>query len=265
MKQTQDFQAEAHALATLLVDLSAADWTRMTQFKNWTVNDVMVHLHFWNMAADMSYTDPDRFAALMAEALPAFKDQGMRAFENAQVLERGHELFSAWFELVDDMANRWENVDGKTRLAWAGPDMSAQSMMTARQMETWAHGQEIFDLFGREQPQDDRLQNIVFLGVNTFGWSHQVHAQPVPETLPELRLTAPSGEIWSYGAAESGELIEGDAVEFAQVVTQTRNIADTSLSVVGPVATHWMRIAQCFAGPPETPPEKGARFRVSAG
>ena len=263
MKQTQDFQAEAHALATILAELSPEDWTRATQFKNWTVNDVMVHLHFWNMAADVSHTDPDRFAALMAEALPAFKDQGMRAFENAQVEERGSELFSAWLELVDDMAKRWENVDGKTRLAWAGPDMSARSMMTARQMETWAHGQEIFDLFGREQPQDDRIQNIVFLGVNTFAWSHQVHGQPVPDSLPELRLTAPSGEIWTYGTAGSGELIEGDAVEFAQVVAQTRNIADTSLVVHGEVAKIWMRIAQCFAGPPETPPEKGARFRVA--
>lgn len=117
MKQTQDFQAEAHALATVLAELSPADWTRTTQFKDWTVNDVMVHLHFWNMAADVSYTDPDRFAALMAEALPAFKDQGMRAFENAQVKERGSKLFSTWLMLVDDMAERWANVDGKTRLA----------------------------------------------------------------------------------------------------------------------------------------------------
>lgn len=263
MKQTLDFQAEAHALAELLADLSPADWERATQFKSWTVNDVMVHLHFWNMAADLSYTDPDRFAEFMAEALPAFKDQGMRAFENGHVIERGVDLYSAWLTLVDDMATRWATIDGKTRLAWAGPDMSARSMMTARQMETWAHGQEIFDLFGRTQPQDDRIQNIVFLGINTFGWSHQVHGQPVPEALPELRLTAPSGAVWTYGEPGSGAVIEGDAVEFAQVVTQTRNIDDTSLRVSGPVATNWMRIAQCFAGPPETPPAKGARFRVS--
>jgi hypothetical protein len=56
-------------------------------------------------------------------------------------------------------------------------------------------------------------------------------------------------------------LIEGDAIEFCQVVAQTRNIADTSLKVAGETAAAWMAIAQCFAGPPETPPPPGSRFR----
>jgi len=55
------------------------------------------------------------------------------------------------------------------------------------------------------------------------------------------------------------EYIEGRAEEFCQVVTQTRNIADTSLEVHGANAKLWMNIAQCFAGPPETPPVPGSR------
>ena len=54
--------------------------------------------------------------------------------------------------------------------------------------------------------------------------------------------------------------IDEDAVEFAQVVTQTRNIADTSLEVNGEVAREWMSIAQCFAGRKVMPPEVGTRF-----
>ena len=260
MKQVQDFYAEARALGALLTTLAPEDWERETQFKSWTVNDVIVHLHFWNQAADLSLQDPDGFDAFMARALPELQKGGMRAYENTQVSERGAALFEAWRGLVEDMAVRWAKVDGKTRMKWAGPDMSARSMMTARQMETWAHGQEIFDLFGQEQPQEDRIENIVFLGVNTFGWSHQVHGQPVPDQMPELRLTAPSGTVWQFGEP-GADRIKGRAVEFAQVVTQTRNIADTALQVTGPVASNWMRIAQCFAGPPETPPAKGARFR----
>ncbi len=261
MKQTQDFIDEARVLADLLATLEPTDWARQTQFKSWTVNDVIVHLHFWNHVADLSLQDPDAFEALMAKALPAVKEAGMRPFENQQIPQRGPELFQIWRDLVEDMAGRWANVDAKARLKWAGPDMSARSMMTARQMETWAHGQEIFDLFGQAQPQADRIENIVYLGVNTFGWSHQVHGEAVPEEMPELRLTAPSGAQWRFGTPSDVEWIEGSAVEFAQVVTQTRNIADTALRVRGSVATHWMRIAQCFAGPPETPPAKGARFR----
>ena len=53
---------------------------------------------------------------------------------------------------------------------------------------------------------------------------------------------------------------KGSAVEFCQVVTQVRNIDDTNLSVVGDVATTWMQYAQCFAGQPEDPPQKGTRY-----
>ena len=56
----------------------------------------------------------------------------------------------------------------------------------------------------------------------------------------------------------SGSII-GSAVEFCQVVTQTRNIADTGLKLVGETARNWMQNAQCFAGPPETPPAPGSR------
>jgi hypothetical protein len=53
----------------------------------------------------------------------------------------------------------------------------------------------------------------------------------------------------------------GEAVHFAQTVTQTRNVADTTLETHGANAARWMEIAQCFAGAPETPPAKGARYR----
>jgi hypothetical protein len=53
--------------------------------------------------------------------------------------------------------------------------------------------------------------------------------------------------------------VRGDALEFCQVVTQTRNVADTALEVVGDVATRWMSIAQCFAGGPVDPPKPGER------
>ena len=78
--------------------------------------------------------------------------------------------------------------------------------------------------------------------------------------MPQVSLTLPSGAAAAFGEAGDNR-ISGSAVEFAQVVTQTRNIADTALSVTGPVATQWMEKAQCFAGPPETPPAPGSRHR----
>jgi hypothetical protein len=77
-----------------------------------------------------------------------------------------------------------------------------------------------------------------------------------------VSLVSPSGEVWTYGESQQSNFIQGDAVEFAQVVTQTRNIGDTSLHVVGDPASDWMSKAQCFAGGANPPPEKGSRFKA---
>jgi len=261
MQQTHDFVAESEALAQALTSMPEADWDTETQFKSWTVNEVLRHLHFWNRAADLTLTDPTGFQDLVSTFGAQLGPGGMRPVERALIPTSGAALFDAWQALYRDMAVRWGEIDPKQRVPWIGPDMSARSMMTSRQMETWAHGQEVFDLLGLEQPQGDRVKNIVVLGVNTFGWSHQVQGLDVPDAVPAITLTAPSGTHWHLGEAASPDRIAGSAVEFAQVVTQTRNIADTSLHVEGPVATQWMATAQCFAGGRETPPAPGTRFR----
>ena len=140
--------------------------------------------------------------------------------------------------------------------------MSVRSSITARLMETWAHGQEVFDQLGVVRVNTDRIRNIVVLGVNTYPWSFRVRGMDVPGPMPYLRLTAPSGETWEWGDVSADTRIEGSAEEFCQVVTQVRNIGDTRLSVAGDAARQWMSIAQCFAGPPEKPPAVGTRFTL---
>ena len=260
MQQAADFLAESDVLAAVLATLPEASWARPTQFKGWSVNDIMVHLHFWNQMAHDTLTAPQQFQDMAKIMAPAVAAHAMRPVENAAITARGRDLFAQWQGLYRQMATQWAGVDPKLRLPWMGPDMSARSSMTARQMETWAHGQAVFDLLGQTRPESDRIRNIVVLGVNTFAWSHQVQGLPVPAHMPQLQLQAPSGAIWQFGAPESGDLVSGSAVEFAQVVTQTRALGDTALQLHGAVAQTWLAQAQCFAGPPEAPPPPGARF-----
>jgi uncharacterized protein (TIGR03084 family) len=130
-------------------------------------------------------------------------------------------------------------------------------------METWAHGQEVYDVLGVERIDDDRIRNIVVLGVNTYGWTYLVRKEEPLGPMPFVRLTAPSGELWTYGEDDGVNRIEGSATEFCQVVTQTRNIKDTALNVTGPVALDWMSKAQCFAGGRNDPPAPGTRYRAT--
>lgn len=259
MEQAQDFLDESEALAAILVDLPDQDFDRETQFKGWTINDVLVHLHFWNQAADLSLTDQASFQSMMAKMMKSITVSGLRPMENEAIAERGTDLVAGWKVLYRDMSSRWMNLDPKLRVKWAGPDMSVRSSMTARQMETWAHGHEIFDLLGVKRYETDRIRNIVVLGVNTFGWSFKARDTEPTAAMPQLKLIAPSGTIWEFGEPSGTERIEGSAVEFAQVVTQTRSIGDTSLISTGPTANEWMTHAQCFAGPAETPPVLGSR------
>lgn len=258
MEQAADFLAETKALAGLLAPLSDAAFDEATQFKGWTLNDVMRHLHFWNRAAGLQLTDEAALVRLLGAIAGA---GGMRAVERETVPEAGQALRAAWLRTAGEVADIFATSDPKARLKWAGPDMSARSSITARLMETWAHGQEVYDHLGVERVDHDRIKNIAHLGVQTFGWTYVVRRMEAPPVAPFVRLTAPSGDIWVWGQDDAVNSVTGSATEFCQVVTQVRNVGDTRLDVRGPVAREWMGMAQCFAGKAETPPAPGTRFR----
>lgn len=264
IQQALDFRAESDVLFGLLDPLLDQEWERKTQFKEWTMHDVVAHLHFGNYLADLSLRDSDAFTAFLRRWMEEIKQRGTnRAATNAWLDgTKNRALLQRWREFYQEMTERFLVADPKKRVKWAGPDMSVRSSISARLMETWAHGQAVYDLLGQERHDGDRIQNIAVLGVNTFGWTFTNRGQAVPTDPPYLRLTAPSGAIWEWNLpAQSENRIEGKAAEFCQVVTQVRNIADTTLQVTGVTATAWMAVAQCFAGPPENPPVPGKRFR----
>lgn len=265
IEQAIDFRDESEALYALIAPRDDGVFARRTQFKGWTVDDVVGHLYMFNVAADLSLTDPDGFDALLAGLMEAMEaGETMRGY-TVRWLDglEGRALLEAWRGHYRPMAERFAAADPKARVKWAGPEMSVRSSITARLMETWAHGQAVYDLLSVERKNTDRIRNVAHLGVGTFGWTFKCRGLPVPAEVPHVRLVAPSGAIWEWGEPGAENAVRGDAVEFCQVVTQTRNVADTSLEVAGETARRWMAMAQCFAGPPEEPPAPGAR-RIAA-
>jgi len=84
--------------------------------------------------------------------------------------------------------------------------------------------------------------------VRTRGFSYVVHGRTVPTSDVHVVLTAPSGEVWTWGDPASADRVEGSALDFCLVVTQRRLVDDTGLVVVGNAAREWLQIAQAFAG-----------------
>jgi len=265
-QQPLDFRDESESLYRVLATLADADFARTTQFKGWTVHDVVSHLHAWNRAADLALADPAGFDEFRARLFAELgKGRRLREFETEWLDgAKNRERVEQWRDFYLAMTERFLAADPKKRVAWAGPDMSVRSSISARLMETWAHSQEVYDLLGRECVHTDRIKNIADLGVRTFGWAYVNRGRAVPAPVPYVRLTAPSGAVWEWNEGETDNRVEGTAVDFCKVVTQGRNVADTALRVTGPVAIDWMTIVQCFAGPPEDPPAPGTRFATSA-
>ncbi|WP_204114388.1 TIGR03084 family metal-binding protein [Shimia biformata] len=264
MQQAEDFRQETRVLAAAIRGLSEDEFDRATLFKGWTIDHVIGHLHLFNVAALKSLESDAAFHEFFAPL-------GKAMMSGTPILDlqfpwlaglSGRALADAWEDTSERLADAYARTDPKKRLKWAGPEMSALSSVTARQMETWAHGQEVFDLLGLERQEADRIRNIAHLGVNTFGWTFRNRGLEVPDPAPHVTLTAPSGAVWEWGMAQEDNRVTGSAVGFCQTVAQTRNVADTDIVTTGDTATAWMEIAQCFAGPPIDPPAPGARFRA---
>jgi uncharacterized protein (TIGR03084 family) len=206
------------------------------------------------------------FARTRAEA-QVLRDQGMTRLEATRhrlgwLAGRG--LLQRWHERMVELSTALAAMPTETRLKWVGPDMGVRMFTTARQMETWSHGQAIYDLMGKERQPTDRLRNIAEIGVRTYGWTFANRGLPTPGPAPYVRLTGPSGAVWHWNEPTADNAVEGSALDFCQVVTQVRNVADTGLAVTGAPAQRWMALAQCFAGPPENPPPPGTRFMAPA-
>jgi uncharacterized protein (TIGR03084 family) len=261
--QALDFRDECDALHSALENAPAEAWTEPTQFKGWTFDDVLGHLYFFDYAAEIAARSRDEVQALFRDIFQAgasgvsLIDYSRRWLDGCA----GSALLERWRGQYQRLAGTYAAFEPGHRLAWAGPDMSARSFMSARQMETWAHGQAIFDALGSDRVEHDRLRNIAVMGVNTFGWTFKVNRREVPAVQPYVRLTSPSGALWEWNDPAAAERVDGSAVEFCRVVTQTRNLLDTNLAVTGAIARQWLERAQCFAGPPEQPPAPGTRFK----
>jgi uncharacterized protein (TIGR03084 family) len=247
---TSDLAAETRDLDAMLAPLPGPDWDLPTPAAGWAIRDQVSHLAYFDEAATLAATDPGRFrqeVERLTEAGAGF----------TEVIARGHRHLAP--AALRDWLGRaragylrvFAQLDPSARLPWYGPPMSAASSVTARLMETWAHGQDIADALGHRRVPTARLRHIAHLGVATMGFSFQVRGLPVPGQPVRVVLAAPAGEpAWTWGPPRAADRVEGDALDFCLLVTQRRHRADTALRATGPVADAWLDLAQAFAGPP---------------
>lgn len=149
--------------------------------------------------------------------------------------------------------------DSPPRITWYGPPMSLASFITARVMETWAHGADVRDALGipLETSVSGRLRNVCHIAYGARAFTFAAHGVTDPGDPVAMIVDAPDGQTWRWGPAgdDAANLITGSALDIALVFTQRRHPSRTGVKAVGRSAEQWLAIAQAFAGPATITPE----------
>ena len=246
-----DLVAETEVLSECLDEgtrrFGTASGEMPTPAAGWNVRDQIAHLAFFDRAMTTAVVDPERFEVQRAEL--AADRRGIA--EGAAAASRTTSLDEVVSQFAAERAALMEafsSADPSTRVPWYGPAMSLGAALTARIMETWAHGQDVFDAFGLAHPVTSALRQVAHIGVRALPNSYRTGGLDVPDVPVRVELLDPAGATWEWGEAGAPDRVTGPAVDFCLVVTQRRHVDDTSLVRIGPVATEWMTIAQAFAG-----------------
>ncbi len=257
----QDLADEYQELDDTVSGLSEEEWNRVTPFFGWSIKDEISHIAFFDTTGNLATQDREKFQQGFHDFLAKIKPgESMYALINDAGRKKPvDQALKDWRKQREGLVSALSQLDPKDRLPWYGPDMSAKSFATARLMETWAHGQDVYDTLKIRRKLTDRIKHIAHIGVTTYGWSFMVRQKEIPAPHMRVELKSPSGELWNWGPEDAENSIKGDAGEFCLVITQRRNIADTNLNVTGEAAKQWMQIAQAFAGSAEDPPKQGQR------
>lgn len=248
-----DYAAEGDALRDAVCGLDAATWRTPTPAQGWDVAAQIAHLAWTDEAAQMAmratHGDTSDWNRLFQRATAdSQKLVNEAAHEGATASQS--ELLRRWDRSRSALSVALRSVDGP--IPWFGPPMSAASMATARYMETWAHGLDIYQTLGIDPPLTDRIRHVCHLGVRTRDFAYTTHGLRTPDEDFHIQVSLPSGTLATWGPDSAAQRITGSAYDFARLVTQRIHRADTDLVADGRQAEFWLTIAQAFAGPPGT-------------
>ncbi|MCU1504916.1 MAG: hypothetical protein JWM12_4270 [Ilumatobacteraceae bacterium] len=243
-----DLLAERAELDAILAVLDETAWSAPTPSPGWSIRDQVSHLAWFDGAATQAITDPDGFRRE--------RDAVGDITEYVEGVARAHRAMAAadartWLaDRGNDLVAAALAAPGGIRVPWYGPDMSLASAISARLMETWAHGLDVADAAGVTRAPSARLRHVAFIGAQAFANSFHANDLSVPDVPVRVELSGPDGARWAFGPDDAEQWVRGDALDFCAVVTRRRHRDDTRLTSHGDVAERWLTIAQAYAGPP---------------
>jgi len=241
-----DLADEHRDLDAVVSQLSESTWRAPTLAEGWSIADQISHLAFFDERAAMAMTDPDGFTRDFEQMVAAGRDASV---DRARTLPPTA-LLADWRVARSALVVAARDADPTARVPWYGPAMSLRSCVTARLMETWAHGQDVVDALGIDRPGTTRLRHVAHIAIGARAYALMVNRLTPDDRAVFVELTSPDGDTWAWGSPDAaGGSVRGSALDFCLVAIQRRHLRDTTLRVEGESATTWMSVVQAFAGP----------------
>jgi uncharacterized protein (TIGR03084 family) len=238
-REQADLQAELGNLAT-------GDWFRPTPAKGWDVRDQIAHLADIDEIAIDTCTDGPRplndFAALFASPADTTLWGVLRGRRRS-----GREVLAWWEDSPARERDVLAGLDAAMRVPW-GIGMRPPSLVTARLMETWAHGLDVREALGLPVVDSGRLRHVAWLGYRALPYAFSFAGRERPPGELRVEVTSPSGdETWDYGPADAPNRITGPAGELCRLFAQRISRDDArGLVAEGDGAVAALEVARAF-------------------
>lgn len=236
--------AEQADLEQLLRGQPDAAWLTPTPAAGWDVRDQVSHLADTEEIAYDTSTGGPRQLNKEALSFPSPEDFTESGCEKGRKMNPS-DVLEWWVTGAARTRGVLEQKDPKERIPW-GLGMAARTLVSARQMETWAHGLDIRAALGEAPNLTPRLRDIAWLVFRAFpyGFNHAKREMPTGTLRMELDF---NGERWDFGPDQADNLITGDAGEFCRVGVQRLKLADaTTLKAEGRLAEEALQVARAF-------------------
>jgi uncharacterized protein (TIGR03084 family) len=239
-------EAEQLSLQAELRGLGVDDWFRPTPARRWDVRDQVAHLaDIDDIAIDTCLGGPrplNDFAARFASPDDTTLWgvlQGRR--------QPGRDVLAWWEDTSARERDVLAGLDPAMRVPW-GIGMRAPSLVTARLMETWAHGLDVRAALGLPVVDTDRLRHVAWLGIRALPYAFSFASRERPPGELRVELTSPSGdEVWEYGPVDAPNRITGPAGELCRLFVQRLSRDDArGLAADGDGAVAALEVARAF-------------------
>lgn len=255
--------AEVGARLDELVEQAGPEsWTAPTPAPGWDIRTQIAHLAWTDEVSLAAIVDPDAFATV-AETATADPTGFVDAAAEKVAADDRDEILSRWRSARAELGRALAAADPGEPLPWFGPPMRPKSMVTARIMETWAHGTDVADALGITVDDDPAFRgaepHVARIGYKTRGFAYTMNGLEPPTSDIRVELTAADGRAHEFGPADAEQTVTGSLRDFCLLVTQRVHRADTDLVAGGGDAATWLDLAQAFAGLPGPGREEGAR------